>query len=105
VSSTTVRDLFGVKGRKRVRGWRCAREDETVQACLRHIEFLDSGIEHVERTIATGVLDCPRVGRLLAVAGVGVICAAVFLAAVGDIRRFKGSRQVVADPGRDPRVY
>jgi transposase len=34
-----------------------------------------------------------------------VICAAIFLAAVGDIHRFKGSRQVVAYLGLDPRVY
>ena len=41
----------------------------------------------------------------MTVPGVNVICAAIFLAAVGDIRRFKGSRQVVAYLGLDPRVY
>ena len=41
----------------------------------------------------------------MTVPGVNVICAAVFLAAVGDIKRFKGSRQVVAYLGLDPRVY
>jgi len=39
------------------------------------------------------------------VPGVNVICAAIFLAAVGDVRRFKGSRPVVAYLGLDPRVY
>jgi transposase len=41
----------------------------------------------------------------LTVPGVNVICVAVFLAAVGDVRRFKGTRQVVAYLGLDPRVY
>ena len=41
----------------------------------------------------------------MTVPGVNVICAAIFLAAVGDIKRFKGSRQVVAYLGLDPRVY
>jgi transposase len=33
-----------------------------------------------------------------------VICAAAFLAAIGDIRRFKSSRQLVAYLGLDPKV-
>jgi transposase len=33
-----------------------------------------------------------------------VICAATFLAAIGDLRRFRGSRQLVAYHGLDPRV-
>ena len=41
----------------------------------------------------------------MTVPGVNVIPAAVFLAAVGDIRRFNGSRPVVAYLGLDPRVY
>jgi hypothetical protein len=41
----------------------------------------------------------------MTVPGVNVICAAIFLAAVGDIRRFKDSRQAVAYLGLDPRVY
>jgi len=80
-------------------------EDETVQAGLRHIEFLDSEIAQVERLIAKEALASPQVKRLMTVPGVNVICAAIFLAAVGDIRRFKGSRQVVAYLGLDPRVY
>jgi transposase len=99
-------DLFGVKGRQWLRSLELPEEeDETVQAGLRHIEFLDSEIEQVERLIAKEALQSPQVKRLMTVPGVNVICAAIFLAAVGDIRRFKGSRQVVAYLGLDPRVY
>ena len=101
-----VSDLFGVKGREWLRGMELPlEENETVQACLRHIEFLDSEIEQVERLICQEALKSPQIKRLLTVPGVNVICAAVFLAAVGDVRRFKGSRPVVAYLGLDPRVY
>jgi transposase len=99
-------DLFGVKGRKWLRSLELPEEEqETVDAGLRHIEFLDTEIEQVERLIATEALQSPQVKRLLTVPGVNVICAAIFLAAVGDIRRFKDSRKVVAYLGLDPRVY
>ena len=99
-------DLFGVKGREWLRGLQLPLEEaETVQAGLRHIEFLDTEIEQVERLICQEALASRQVRRLLTVPGVNVICAPIFLAAVGDIRRFKGSRQVVAYLGLDPRVY
>jgi transposase len=101
-----VSDLFGVKGREWLRSLELPEEeDETVNAGLRHIEFLDSEIEQVERLIAKEALKSPQVKRLMTVPGVNVICAAIFLAAVGDIRRFKDSRKVVAYLGLDPRVY
>jgi len=101
-----VSDLFGVKGLKWLRGLQLpVEEDETVKACLRHIEFLDSEIEQVERLIATEALQSPQIKRLMTVPGVNVICAAIFLAAVGDIHRFKSSRPLVAYLGLDPRVY
>ena len=101
-----VSDLFGVKGREWLRGLKLPlEENETVQACLRHIEFLDTEIEQVERLICQEALKSRQVRRLLTVPGVNVICAAVFLAAVGDVRRFNGSRPVVAYLGLDPRVY
>src|SRR3954447_26671993 len=40
----------------------------------------------------------------MTVPGVNVICAATFLAAIGDLRRFHSARQLVAYLGLDPRV-
>jgi transposase len=96
----------GVKGRARLAGLELPLEEaETVAACLRHVEFLDSEIAAVEREIARQALESPALRRLLTVPGVNVICAATFLAAVGDIRRFPTSRKLVGYLGLDPRVF
>ena len=80
-------------------------ETETREACMRHIEFLDREIAAVERQIATEALHSPEIRRLMTVPGVNVICAATFMAAVGDIRRFPTSRKLVGYLGLDPKVY
>ena len=100
-----VSDLFGVKGRKWLGVLELPVEEaETVESALRHIEFLDQEIAAVERLIAREALQSAEVRRLMTVPGVNVICAATFLAAIGDIRRFRSSRQLVAYLGLDPKV-
>jgi transposase len=71
---------------------------------MRHIEFLDREIAQVESKIARQTLLSPDARHLLTVPGVNVICTATFLAAIGDIRRFKTSRQPVGYLGLDPKV-
>ena len=98
-------DLFGVKARKWLSELELpVEESETIGSALRHVEFLDSEIAAVERLIAREALESAEVRRLMTVPGVNVICAASFLAAVGDIRRFSGSRPLVGYLGLDPRV-
>jgi transposase len=105
VGKPPVSDLFGVAGRKWLRRLELPVEEcETVEACMRHIEFLDTEIAEVERVVARYALSCSDARRLMSVPGVNVICAATFLAAVGDIRRFRTSRQLVGYLGLDPRV-
>ena len=100
-----VSDLFGVKGRKWLRELELPVEEaETVESAMRHIEFLDAEIAEVERLIAREALRSAHARRLMTVPGVNVICAASFLAAIGDIRRFQTSRQLVAYLGLDPKV-
>src|SRR5215207_9051083 len=106
VGRPPVSDLFGVKGRAWLRVLELPLEEaETVAACLRHVEFLDSEIAAVEREIARQALESPQLRRRLTVPGVNVICAATFLAAIGDIRRFPTPRKLVGYLGLDPRVY
>lgn len=97
-------DLFGLKGRRWLDGLELPVEErESVDAGIRHIDFLDSEIAAVERLIAQQALAWPEIRRLMTVPGVNVICAATFIAAVGDPRRFLTSRRLVAYLGLDPR--
>jgi transposase len=77
-------DLFGVKGRRWLAGLQLPLEErESVDAGIRHVEFLDSEIAAVERLIAQQALDWPEIRWLMTVPGVNLICAATFIAAVG----------------------
>ena len=98
-------DLFGVKGRRWLTGLKLPLEErESVDAGIRQIEFLDAEIAAVERLIAQQALKWPEIQRLMTVSGVNLICAASFMAAVGDPRRFLTARKLVAYLGLDPKV-
>jgi transposase len=95
-------DLFGVKGRE----WLASLElplveRESVDAAMRHVEFLDAEIKAVEKLIAQEALSWPEIRRLMTVPGVNLICAASFIAAVGNPNRFLTSRKLVAYLGLD----
>jgi transposase len=79
-------------------------ERESVDAAMRHVEFLDQEIAQVKRLIAKQALSWPEIRRLMTVPGVNPICAASFIAAIGDPYRFMTSRKLVAYLGLDPRV-
>ena len=99
-------DLFGVKGRQWLAGLELPLEErESVDAGIRQVEFLDAEIAAVERLIAEQALGWPEIRRLMTVPGVNLICAASFIAAVGNANRFLTSRKLVAYLGLDPRVH
>ena len=101
-----VSDLFGKKGRGWLAGLALPEEErESVDSALRQVEFLDSEIEAVERLIATEALESAEIRRLMTVPGVNVICAATFMAAIGEIGRFDFTRKLVGYLGLDPRVH
>jgi transposase len=105
IAKPAVSDLFGLAGRRWLDELELPVEErETVDGCLRQIDFLDSEITELEKSIAREALTCPQIRRLMTVPGVNVIVAATFLAAVGDIGRFPGQRQLVGYLGLDPRV-
>jgi transposase len=93
-------DLFGVKGREWLAQLELpVEEQETVAACLRHVQFLDREIAAVDALVARQALQSEEAQRLMTV-GVNVICAQTFLAAVGDIGRFHRARKLVGYLGR-----
>ena len=71
---------------------------------MRQVEFLDQEIAAVEKLIAEQALSWPEIRRLMTVPGVNLVCAASFIAAVGNPSRFLTSRKLVAYRGLDPRV-
>jgi transposase len=81
-----------------------ADERETVDGCLRQIDFLDGEIAILERGIAEHALHSGAIKRLMTVPGVSLMTATTFLAAVGDVRRFRDPRKLVSYLGLDPKV-
>src|SRR6266576_472697 len=98
-------DLFGVTGRRWLAEVQLPVEErESVDAGLRQIAFLDGEIKAVEQLIARQALAWPEIRRLMTVPGVNLICAATFIAAIGQADRFLTHRRLVAYLGLDPKV-
>jgi transposase len=102
-----VSDTFGVKGR----AWLAEQvpklpvdEQLTVQACLRQADFLSGEIEQLDRILAADALSDDDALRLMTLPGISSVTAIALLGAIGDIKRFKTSRALVAYLGLDPRV-
>ena len=105
VGRAPFREPFGPKGRR----WLAAldlpaEERESVDAALRQVDFLDCEIEAVERLTCAEALRSPEIKRLMTVPGVNVIVAATFMAAIGEIGRFRSPRKLAGYLGLDPRV-
>lgn len=105
VGRAPATDLFGRRGRTWLSSIELPRdEQETVDACLRQIDFLDGEIARLDRALAREVVDSPEVRRLMTIPGVNVTTAATFLAAIGDIDRFPTPRHLASYLGLTPRV-
>jgi len=98
-------DAFGVRGR----AWLSALElpvdeRETVDGCLRQVDFLDREVDALERSLARSALGSEEIRRLMSVPGVNLVSAATFVATVGDIGRFPSPKRLVSYVALDPRV-
>lgn len=100
-----VTHAFGVTGRRWLAELELPSDErETVDGCLRHVDFLAGEIAALDAAIAHEALINAQVLRLMTVPGVSVITASTFVAAIGDIRRFASARRLVGYLGLDPRV-
>jgi transposase len=98
-------DVFGKQGRR----WLAvlelpADERETVECCLREVDFLDCEVGLIERELAAQGLASEEIRRLMTVPGVSLVSAATFVAVVGDVHRFSSPKKLVSYVGLDPRV-
>lgn len=98
-------DLFGKRGRRWLDELELpADERDTVAACLRQIDFLNSELARVDEHLATHALASAEIKRLMTIPGIDVTTAATLLAAIGDIRRFDSAKRLVGYLGLDARV-
>jgi transposase len=98
-------DAFGKRGRAWLSGLELPGDErQTVDGCLRQIDFLDGEIAALERALAEHALASPEIKRLMTVPGVSLMTAATFIATVGDIGRFRDPRKLVSYLGLDPKV-
>jgi transposase len=101
-------DVFGVKGRVWLSD-QCrllpVDEQQTVDACLRQIDFLEREIELVDVEIAKQVLASQDIRRLMTLPGVSGVTATAMMAAIGDVERFPTADRLVGYLGLSPRVH
>jgi transposase len=100
-------DMFGRKGRI----WLSEQaaglpvdERLSVDAGVRQVDFLSAEINQLDQLIGADAITDPDALRLMTLPGVSVVTAIALLAAIGDIKRFPTSRQLVGYLGLDPRV-
>jgi transposase len=100
-----VYDVAGERGRRFLQGVELpADERQTIEGCLRQIDFLDEEITAVNHALAEAAVGSQEIRRLMTVPGVNLHTAATFVACVGDIGRFRDPRKLVSYLGLDPRV-
>lgn len=98
-------DLFGAAGRKWLAAQHLVEEEaETVEGCLRQIDFLDSEVAAIDRRLAEWALDSPEARRLMTIPGIGLGAAVALMAAIGEVSRFGSPRKLVGYLGLDPTV-
>lgn len=98
-------DVFGKRGRRWLADLELAvDEQDTVAACLRQIDFLDTEIAGIDRHLAQHALASQEIKRLMTIPGIDVTTAATLIAAIGDIRRFESAKRLVGYLGLDARV-
>jgi transposase len=100
-----VSDLFGHAGRELLDSFEIPQPwQATIDASLYMIDYLESEIAAVERTLRAGETDHPYVPVLLTLPGVGHVLAFTIAAEIGDITRFSSAKKLVGYTGLCPIV-
>jgi transposase len=100
-----VSDVFGKAGREWLSALELSPDErETLDGCLRQVDFLDGEVGLIERELARQALSSEEIRRLMTVPGVSLVSAATFVAVVGDITRFATPKKLVSYVGLDPKV-
>jgi transposase len=103
-----VTDLFGVRGRARLRQRLSLLPPHTAYATeqlLEQIEGLDHRVRGFEQRIQATFKPTPVIQRLLTLPGVGLTLAVVIALEVGDVTRFATAEKLAGYAGTTPRVH
>lgn len=104
IRAIPVSDLFGKRGRAWLADLELqVDERQTLDACLRQLDFGVSELGRAEREIAKAASASAEIRRLMTIPGVDVIAAATLMAAIGEISRFPTPRHLVGYLGLHPR--
>jgi transposase len=105
VARCPLSDMFGVKGRCWLANQALpADEEHAVQALLRQLDFHGQELRIIDAHLGRIALGRSEVPRLMTIPGVDATVALSLVAAVGDLRRFRGPEQLVSYLGLNPRV-
>jgi hypothetical protein len=77
-------------------------EQDTINAPLRQIDFLNQEIATIEAELARFATSSAQAKQLMSVPGVGLVTASAFLAQVGEITRFPNPNRLVSYLGLNP---
>ena len=98
-------DLFGRSGRDWLDRLELPLDErETVDACLRQLDFMTGELSAIDTQIAGAVIHSEQMRRLMTIPGVDATTAATVIAAIGDVSRFPTSRHLVGYLGLHPKV-
>jgi transposase len=99
-------DLFGVAGQDLLAAIRLTPESRArVDSALRVITGLDFEIELFGKLVAGRLRADPGYQAIQAIPGVGPVLAAVFVAEIGDINRFRRAEQLASWAGLTPKHH
>ena len=100
-----VSDLFGLAGRELLESFQIPQPwRETVDASLYLIDYLESEIDAIGRTLQASGAEHRYVPLLLTVPGIGWVLAFTIAAEIGDIHRFASARKLTGYTGLCPTV-
>jgi Transposase IS116/IS110/IS902 family len=100
-----VSDLFGRAGRAWLERVGLPEDErETLDRCLRQLDFLAGELALLDKAIAKAALASEEIRRLMTIPGVDITTAATLVAVIGDIRRFPTAKHRVGVSGSAPQT-
>jgi transposase len=99
-------DLFGAGGQQLLAGARLALESRArIDSLLRLIEQVGFEVEVFAKLVAGRLREHPGYRAIQVIPGVGPVLAAVFVAEIGDVHRFRAPAQLASWAGLTPKHY